>query len=86
MNLYRLLEHKIRQRRDLMMKHYSQPLVDLVLSLLDIDEKRRPSFSQILSNPMMRAYCPKISLSNGHEQRLDTSRASNFTPCTSYNK
>lgn len=66
MNLFRLLEHKIRQRREKMLRHYSQPLVDVVLSLLELNEYKRPTLTQILSNPAIRTYCPKISLSNPH--------------------
>lgn len=66
-----------------MLQYYSQPLVDLVLSLLEFDEKRRPSFYQALNNPAIKMYCPKISLSKEHDQKLDSSRATTFTPTIS---
>lgn len=68
MNLFRLLEHKIRQKREQMLRNYSQPLVDLVLGLLELSEKKRPTLGQILNHPALRAYSPKISLSNPQHQ------------------
>jgi hypothetical protein len=73
MNLLRLLENKVQERRKLMLKHYSEPLTDLVISLLNLDENKRPSFTEILNIPIMKQYSNKISLSNS--QTLQSSRA-----------
>ena len=44
MNLLKLLEQKIQERRQLILKHYSEPLTDLVVSMLNFNEHKRSSF------------------------------------------
>jgi hypothetical protein len=45
LNLLRVIEQKIQQRRELLIKLYSPQLCDLVLSMLAIEEKKRPNFT-----------------------------------------
>jgi len=66
MNLLRLVEQKVQQRREIMVTLYSAQLSDLVLSMLAIDEHKRPSFNEVLNHPLMRPYSNKISLSNSN--------------------
>ncbi|CAM6000963.1 unnamed protein product [Sphagnum balticum] len=66
MNLLRLVEQKVQQRRDIMVKLYSAQLSDLVLSMLAIDQHKRPSFTEVLNHPLLRSYNSKISLSHNN--------------------
>jgi|JI6StandDraft_1071083.scaffolds.fasta_scaffold03755_14 hypothetical protein len=57
-----------------MLNHYNERLSDLVVSMLNLDETKRPSFIEIINSPALRPYSGKISLSNsGHP--LQSSRA-----------
>lgn len=60
-----------------MLKRYSQPLVDLVISMLQSDENKRPSFTDIINSPVLRQYSSKISLSGVHQNAHEGSRVIN---------
>lgn len=76
MNLLRVVDLKIQQKRAIMLKRYSQPLVDLVVSMLQNDENRRPSFTEIINSPVLKPYSSKISLSGLHHGGNEGSRLS----------
>jgi len=59
-----------------MVKFYNPQLCDLVLSMVAIDEQKRPNFSEMLSHPLLRQHSNKISLSNMAGSHVKSSRAS----------
>lgn len=78
MNLLRLVEQRVQQRRDVLVKLYSPQLSDLVLSMLTIDDQKRPGFTEVLNNPVLRSYSSKISLSSSNGMAARASRAFSF--------